>query len=57
MTDNKNTVLIEIPEIYDGWCLSLNKESKEIEWRDHWAVNKLSLIEKQRIEKNILKNY
>ena len=44
----------EIPEIYDGWILKFNRETKEIEWRDHWAVEKLSKKKKQQIENQII---
>ena len=45
----------EIPEIYDGWILEFNRETKEIKWRDFWVTEKLSKKKKQQIESLIIK--
>lgn len=36
------------------WILEYNPETKEIKWRDHWAVEKLSKKKKQQIENQII---
>lgn len=37
------------------WILEYNPETKEIKWRDHWVVEKLSKKKKQQIESLIIK--
>jgi hypothetical protein len=36
------------------WILEYNPETKEIKWRDHWVVEKLSKKKKQQIENQII---
>lgn len=40
-------------DVYDGWILKFNPETKEIQWRDHWAVDKLSDSKKKQIELDV----
>jgi hypothetical protein len=51
-----NWVRYEDSSIYDGWILEFCVETKEIKWREHPVVEKLSKERKEEIEKKI-KNY
>jgi len=44
----------EDKNIYDGWILEFNRETKEIKWRDHHIVNKLTKRQKKNIESKII---
>ena len=46
-----NWIQLEVTDIYDGWILEYNPETKEIKWRDHYIVQRLSDKEKLEIEK------
>ena len=41
-------------DIYDGWILEFNIDTKEIRWRDHWIVDKITDDKKKEIEGIIL---
>lgn len=49
-------VMYEHRGVYDGWILMYNKETKEIRWRDHFAVDRLSEERKKEIEEFIKKS-
>lgn len=51
MTDN--WWLYEDMDIYDGWCLKFNPQTKEIKWRDAWFVKRLSEEKKKEVEKRL----
>lgn len=43
----------EDPEIYDGWILQFHSITREVIWRNHHAVDKLTPEKKLEIEQHI----
>lgn len=48
-------IYIEDRTVYDGWCCKFYFDERRFEWRDHWAVNKLSEHKKSEIERQFLR--
>jgi hypothetical protein len=53
----KDFIAFEDPNIYDGWILQFNPETKEILWRvDHWMFTTLTDEKKKETEDYIVNN-
>jgi len=50
-------ILVESKTVYDGWCCKFFPEDQTFEWRDHYAVDRLSDERKQEIEQDVLENW
>ena len=48
-------VQYEDSNIYDGWILEYNPETKEIKWRNFYITNRLTKKQKREIENKIIK--
>lgn len=43
--------------LYDGWVLEFNASTKEIIWREHYMVERISPEQKEEIELKISKYF
>lgn len=55
--DKDEYVMVEDKSVYDGWCCRYYPDTKEFEWRDHWAIDKLTQRKKNEMELSVLSNW